>query len=460
MMAAAREDGTGRARRHDAVPRRASARWPGSCRRGSPRTAPEAAVARAPRPGARGSGCATSATATGASSTRANGTACGCRRAQQHPELGRPQLPRRSPTLAQGTRGTATSTSSPTPARDYESDPRRRDALHRRAPGGDDLATRSSASASTRSPSRTGPLSDDPDASARLRRPRPLPHPPRAREGHAAPRGGDPEDDEHAGGALRPLGSRPPARGLRADVVVFDYDELDDVSTIENPHRVRTRASSTCSSTASSSSTAASTPAPGRAGTCCDGDAALIDLRSDSARSRRTRCGRRCGRAELGWATIGEDPSVNELQERVAALLGKEAATLGADLRDGQPGRPADDRRRGAAPSSSKPPRTSSPPRRWGSRRSRGLEPWSLWAADGRLDPTEVEERSSRPARGAARAREHAHAGGRHRPLARADGRRSPRRRQRHGAVRPLDGARLFNAAVALGVPLPELAAR
>ena len=85
-----------------------------------------AAVGRAPTAGRRRSrACATrdarerlrtSATATGASSTRASGTACACRRAQQHPELGRPHVRRDRRPRARPTRGTATSTSSPTRA--------------------------------------------------------------------------------------------------------------------------------------------------------------------------------------------------------------------------------------------------------------------------------------------------------------------------------------------------------
>ena len=59
------------------------------------------------------------------------------------------------------------------------------------------------------------PARGRPPPSARLLRPRPLPHPPRAGERHAAARGGDPQDDEHAGRALRPLGPRPPPQRLR-----------------------------------------------------------------------------------------------------------------------------------------------------------------------------------------------------------------------------------------------------
>ena len=62
---------------------------------------------------------------------------------------------------------------------------------------------------------REGPLADVLRHPLGLRGARPLPHAPRPRERHAAPRGGDPEDDEHAGGALRPLGPGPAPGRLR-----------------------------------------------------------------------------------------------------------------------------------------------------------------------------------------------------------------------------------------------------
>ena len=52
----------------------------------------------------------------------------------------------------------------------------------------------------------------------------------------------------------------------------------------------------------------------------------MIDLRSDVHAAPTDEMWDAMRSAELGWATYGEDPSVNELQERMADLLGKEAA--------------------------------------------------------------------------------------------------------------------------------------
>ena len=94
--------------------------------------------------------------------------------------------------------------------------------------------------------------------------------------------------------------------------------------------------------------------------------------------------------APLGWATYGEDPSVNELQERMADLLGKEAAlwvpTCGmANLVALLTIAP-----RGSIVvlEASSHVLTSE---EMGIEEIAGLEPQSLWAADGRLDPAEVE---------------------------------------------------------------------
>ena len=53
--------------------------------------------------------------------------------------------------------------------------------------------------------------------------------------------------------------------------------------------------------------------------------AAQIDLRSDLHAHPTDEMWEAMRAAPLGWATYGEDPSVNELQERMADLLGKEA---------------------------------------------------------------------------------------------------------------------------------------
>ena len=125
-------------------------------------------------------------------------------------------------------------------------------------------------------------------------------------------------------------------------------------------------------------------------------------------------------RAELGWATVGEDASANELCERVAALLGKPAATLGADVRDGQPRRAADVLpARGARRARG---RLAHP--HLGGERDRGdrAAPAVPALRPGRADGSRRGRGADRRARrGAARAREHAYAGGRHDPLPRAD---------------------------------------
>ncbi len=181
-----------------------------------------------------------------------------------------------------------------------------------------------------------------------------------------------------------------------------------------------------------------------------------IDLRSDLHAAPTDEMWEAMRSAKLGWATVGEDPSVNELQERMAALLGKEAAiwvpTCGmANLVALLTIAP-----RGSTVvlEASSHVLTSE---EMGIEEIAGVEPWSLWAADGRLDPVEVEEAIVET--GATMLlleNTHTRAGGtvltpeRTAELAAAA--------QRHGAYVHLDGARLFNAAVALGVPLRELA--
>ncbi len=114
-------------------------------------------------------------------------------------------------------RGTATSTCSPEPAPAFESVLVVGEALHRRAHRGDDLApallprrrhVHGHAGRPARRQSSRHPLGYAGHVHY-------LTHHV-ARERHAAARGGDPEDDEHAGRALRPLGSRSScAPGLR-----------------------------------------------------------------------------------------------------------------------------------------------------------------------------------------------------------------------------------------------------
>lgn len=186
-------------------------------------------------------------------------------------------------------------------------------------------------------------------------------------------------------------------------------------------------------------------------------NAAPIDLRSDLHALPTDEMWEAMRAAPLGWATYGEDPSVNELQERVAGLLGKEAglwvptcgmANLVALLTLAPRGSTV-------VLEASSHVLTSEA---MGIEEIAGLEPRSLWAKDGRLDPVEVEELIVET--GAAMLvleNTHTRAGGTvltpelTAELARAA--------QRHGAYAHLDGARLFNAAVALGIPVRELAA-
>ena len=185
--------------------------------------------------------------------------------------------------------------------------------------------------------------------------------------------------------------------------------------------------------------------------------AAPIDLRSDLHAAPTDEMWDAMRAAPLGWATHGEDPSVNELQVRMAGLLGKEAAlwvpTCGmANLVALLTIAP---RGSSVVLEASSHVLTSE---EMGIEEIAGLEPQSLWAEDGRLDPVEVEELIVETgATMLVLENTHTRAGGTvltpelTAELAGAA--------QRHGAYVHLDGARLFNAAVALGIPVSKLAA-
>lgn len=183
----------------------------------------------------------------------------------------------------------------------------------------------------------------------------------------------------------------------------------------------------------------------------------MIDLRSDLHAYPTEEMWAAMRAAALGWATFGEDPSVNELCARVADLLGKEAAlwvpTCGmANLIALLSIAP-----RGSAVvlESASHVLTSEA---MGIEAVAGLEPVSLWAEDGRLDPAEVEEQLVETgARTLVLENTHTRAGGTvlSPELTAALGEVA----RRHSAFVHLDGARVFNAAAALGVPVGELAA-
>ena len=182
-----------------------------------------------------------------------------------------------------------------------------------------------------------------------------------------------------------------------------------------------------------------------------------IDLRSDLCTVPTAEMWEAMRAAELGWATVGEDASVNELCERVASLLGKPAAlwvptcgmaNLVALLTFCEPGE-------AVVLESSSHVLTSEA---MGIVEIARLEPRSLFAADGRLDPGAVDELLAET--GApllVLENTHTRAGGT--VLSVEATRALVDVARRHDCRVHVDGARLVNAAVALGAPLAELVA-
>lgn len=183
----------------------------------------------------------------------------------------------------------------------------------------------------------------------------------------------------------------------------------------------------------------------------------MIDLRSDLLTVPTAEMWEAMRAAELGWATYGEDASVNELCGRVAELLGKAdalwvptcgMANLVALLTFCEPG----DR---VVLEASSHVMTSEA---MGIEELARLEPRSLWAADGRLDPAEVDELvAESDAVLLVLENTHTRAGGTVLSVELTEALAAAAKT--HGCRVHLDGARLVNAAVALGVPLADLAA-
>ena len=183
----------------------------------------------------------------------------------------------------------------------------------------------------------------------------------------------------------------------------------------------------------------------------------MIDLRSDLMSVPTDAMWEAMRTAELGWATVGEDRSVNELCARVAELLGKPAGlwvpTCGmgnmvAMLTFCLPG----DR---VVVEAASHVMTSEA---MGMEEIARLEPRSLWAHDGRMDPMAVAELVK--SEGAALLmleNTHTRAGGTTLSVALTQALAAAAKKYR--ARVHLDGARLVNASVALGVPLADLAA-
>ena len=183
----------------------------------------------------------------------------------------------------------------------------------------------------------------------------------------------------------------------------------------------------------------------------------MIDLRSDVCSVPTDAMWEAMREAELGWALVGEDASVNTLCERVAALLGKPAAlwlpTLGmgnlvAMLTFCAPGEKVVLEAASHVLSSES----------MGITEIARLEPSPLWAPDGRMDPAAVEEVVAE-SRAALLILENTHTRAGGTTLSAELTAELAAAAKRHDCRVHIDGARLLNASVALGVPPADLAA-
>ena len=330
--------GARRPGRHDAVPRRARRDGRGSCRRGCWPTAGRRRCKRLRDPRGARAAAAASATATGASSTGASGTASASRRARSTRASRARASPRSRGSSARAS-GSATSTSWPTSGPAIDSI-----LLIGELFTDEHLAEMISHPLfSLGVDGYTSALDVGLDAISA--------HPVcfaghvhylthHVRElRHAAARGDDPEDDEHAGGSTSawPTAGRL-APGLAADVVVLDLDRLDDGSTLLDPlsyvvgrrrgarQRHVRRLGGRAHRGAPRQAPAATVSEP-------------VDLRSDICAGPTDEMWEAMRSARLG--IFGDDENVNELELRGAELLGKEAAVFVADLLPGEPRRRA-----------------------------------------------------------------------------------------------------------------------
>ncbi len=183
----------------------------------------------------------------------------------------------------------------------------------------------------------------------------------------------------------------------------------------------------------------------------------MIDLRSDVCSVPTDAMWEAMREAELGWALVGEDASVNTLCERAAALLGKPAAlwlpTLGmgnlvAMLTFCAPGEKVVLEAASHVLSSES----------MGITEIARLDPVPLWAPDGRMDPAAVHEVvAENHAALLILENTHTRAGGT--ALSVELTAELAAAAKRHDCRVHVDGARLLNASVALGVPPADLAA-
>jgi threonine aldolase len=183
----------------------------------------------------------------------------------------------------------------------------------------------------------------------------------------------------------------------------------------------------------------------------------MIDLRSDLCSVPTSEMWEAMRTAELGWATLGEDASTNELCERVAELLGKAAAVwvptcgmanLAAMLTFCEPGDCV-------VLEAASHVLTSEA---MGIVEVARLQPAPIWAESGRMDPVAVDELvAERRAAMLVLENTHTRAGGT--TLSAEQTEALAAAAKRHDCRVHVDGARLVNAAVALGTPLAQLAA-
>lgn len=182
----------------------------------------------------------------------------------------------------------------------------------------------------------------------------------------------------------------------------------------------------------------------------------MVDLRSDLCSLPTDEMWDVMRAAELGWATVGEDESIQRLAEKAAELLGHEAAAwvptcgmanLAALLVHAERGQ-------GVVLESAAHILTSEG---MAITEVAGLEPFAVWAPDGRLDPERVDETFA-DSRAALLCLENTHtrAGGTVVPVELT--RELVEVARRHDARVHLDGARLVNAAAALDVEPSDLA--
>jgi threonine aldolase len=187
-----------------------------------------------------------------------------------------------------------------------------------------------------------------------------------------------------------------------------------------------------------------------------------VDLRSDTVTTPTPEMRRAMADAEVGDDVYGEDPTVNHLQELAAAMVGKEAAlyvpsgTMGNQLALRLLARPGTEvlcparchiRQYEAAAAAL----------------NAGVQLRAVPDAGGAFPAAAVEHAAAGPAHHLPPLSlvtiENTHMPASGRPLAAAEVTAVAAAARRHGLALHCDGARIFNASVALDVPAPELVA-